>query len=258
MKITMKILTFVLALSWFAAPASADLTAASIIEKSKEATQSTTAEHKIRMILVNKRGDELERKMITRSKTKNGLNRSVTTFLYPNETKGTKFLMVENADRDDDMKIFVPELKRVRTISSSQRRQSYMGTDFAYGDLEALDPKIGQHKRLDDAEIKGEGAYVVESSLDPKSTGYSKMINWFRKDNFVPIKTEYYDKDGDLKKVRTVSDIYQEGDVWVMKKMVMEDVQKNHKTVIEIVGSSQKPIDDSYFTEQFLRQTDKL
>ena len=252
------LLAAALLFAWSANLAAADPTAAQIIAKSKEAVQAKSAENKVQMTLVNKRGDTLVQKMVTRTHSENGLTRQVTTFLYPDETKGTKFLVVENDTRDDDMHIFIPALKRIRTISSSQRNQSYMGTDFSYGDLEALDPKTGQHAVTGSETIDGQDCYVVTSRLDPKTgQGYSKIINWYRKDEYIPIRTEYFDKDGAKKKIKTVPDLYKDGDAWVLKKMVMEDVQRNHQTIIEVIESTQKPVDASFFTKQFLLQTDR-
>jgi CRISPR/Cas system-associated endoribonuclease Cas2 len=74
----------------------------------------------------------------------------------------------------------------------------------------------------------------------------------------VPVKTEYYDKDGNLKKVKTVSNIYKQGAKWVQKTILMQNVQNGHQTLLNIVESKQEAIDDYYFSEQFLLQTDRL
>lgn len=236
----------------------ADPSAREIIAQARKATRSKSSLNKIEMTMENKRGETLVQRMVTRAVTKNDLSRTVTTFLYPEETKGTKFLMIENPDREDDMKIFIPSLGRIRTISAAQRNQSYMGSDFAYGDLETLDPNTGEHALTGSEDVEGKDCYVISTGLDPKKgAGYSKMINWIQKENFVPVKVEYYDKDGQLKKVKTVHDLYRQDDVWILKRMVMRDVQRRHQTTIVVVESQQKKIDDSYFTDQFLRQTDK-
>jgi hypothetical protein len=229
-----------------------------LFAKAKAAKQEDSAVHKVEMTLMNKRGDKMLNQMVTRSKTVKGLSRTVTTFLLPDETKGTKFLMLQNTSGPDTMMIFIPDLKRVRTISTSQSREQYMGTDFAYSDLEDLDVAVGEHKVEGIEPVDGQDCYKVVSLFDPKTGGgYSKQVNWFRKDCTIAVKTEYYDKDGKLKKIRMVSDLYQQGKVWIMKKVTMQDVQKDHRTIIEIKQADQKPVEDSFFTEQFLLQTDK-
>lgn len=234
-----------------------DLTAKQIVVKSEQATQAKSTVNKVQMTLINKRDEKRVIKMVSRAKTAGGLSRTVSTFLYPDEVKGTKFLLVENADREADMMIFIPDLGRVRKISSSQRNQSYMGSDFAYGDLEALDPD-GDHALIGTEDFEGAECYVVQTILDPREgAGYSKMTNWFRRDNFVAVKTEYYDKDGNLKKVKTVHDLRRQNDIWVLTKIVMKDVQRKHQTIIEILESNQQEVDDSFFTVRFLQQTDR-
>lgn len=254
------IFSFILALVFLASTALAqDLPSVKdLLAKAKSAKQEDSAVNKVEMTIINKRGDKMLNQMVTRSKTVKGLSSTVTTFLIPTETKGTKFLMIQNPSGPDTMMIFIPDLKRVRTISTSQSREQYMGTDFAFSDLEDLDPNIGTHKVAGVEQIDGQDCFKLESELDPKTGGgYSKQINWFRKDNYIAVKTDYYDKDGNLKKVRTVPELYQQGKIWILKKMIMKDVQKDHQTIIEIKQSDQKPVEDSYFSEQFLLQTDK-
>ena len=126
----------VLLLAVFVISATGDnLTAKQIIIRSKQACQTKSSINELTMSLINKRNEKRQIKMLSRGKTVNGLSRTQTTFLYPDEVKGTKFLMVENANREADMTIFIPDIGHPRTISSKQRQQSYMGSDFAYGDL---------------------------------------------------------------------------------------------------------------------------
>ncbi|MCZ7586004.1 MAG: outer membrane lipoprotein-sorting protein [Deltaproteobacteria bacterium] len=54
-----------------------------------------------------------------------------------------------------------------------------------------------------------------------------------------------------------MENVYQQGKTWIMKTMTMEDVQKDHRTVIDIVESKQSDFPDEYFTERFLTQTDR-
>ena len=239
--------------------AATDLTPQQLIEKSNEATASAGSTHQLEMTMTNKRGETQVQKMLTRSKTIKGNPAKVTTFLFPEESKGTKFLLIEYKDKEDDMKIFIPDLRRVRTITTTQRNQNYMGTDFSYADLEARNAAVGRHTITGSDKVDGQDCWVLTSILDPKKgPGYSKMITWFRKDNFVAVKAEYYDKDGVLLKVRTIQDLYKEGNIWIEKKIIMKNVQTDHMTVIETKKVELKPIDDSYFTEQFLQQTDRL
>jgi hypothetical protein len=235
------------------------LTAKQIITRSKQACLTKSSINKLKMSLINKRNEKREIKMLSRGKSVNGLSRTQTTFLFPDEVKGTKFLMIENANREADMMIFIPDLGRVRTISSTQRNQSYMGSDFAYGDLEALDAEKGAHVLKPDGDYNGQPCWVIETTFKPSDgVGYSRMIDWFRKTDFAPVKTEFYDKDGALKKVKTIPEIYLQNGVLILKKMIMQDMQTNHQTIIEIIESQQQNVEDFYFTVQFMQQTDRL
>ena len=88
------------------------------------------------------------------------------------------------------------------------------------------------HKLLREEKCNGFDCYVVESVPKDKREIYSKRISWIRKDCFMGVKVEYYDKLGALHRVLNISDIKQVQGFWTRGKMVMENVQTKHKTVI--------------------------
>ena len=230
--------------------------AAYFLVRARAATQLPSVTSKIEMTLENKRGETLGMRILTRTKTEGGLSRTVSTFLEPDEAKGTKFLMTENAGRDDDMKIFIPDIGRVRVVSSTQRKQSYMGSDFAYGDLESVKPDVGTHKLLAGEAIDGQMCAVVETDFTGVSGAlYPIQRHWVRADNDVLVRTDYIGKDGEVRKRKTVEKFEPLAGKWIATRIVMEDFKRKHRTVVEVVDSGAEPLDDSYFTDQFLKKT---
>ena len=66
---------------------------------------------------------------------------------------------------------------------------------------------------------------------------------------------DFYDKQGQLQKQLNVESLEKIGKYWISKKSLMEDVQKNHKTVMEMVEIKfDQPIPDENFTERFLQK----
>ena len=80
------------------------------------------------------------------------------------DERGTVNLTVENCElgRDDDW-IYVPALKKVRRLVSSNKRDSFVGTDFSYGDV--IGQKVEQwiHKILREEKADGFDCWVIES-----------------------------------------------------------------------------------------------
>ena len=229
--------------------------AATIIKKMTEANQSQAAVSKAKMILIDKSGGQRVRDLLTRTKLINGVRNTVTTFLSPPDVKGVKFLVVETKNTDDNQRLYLPAMKRVRRITSANKSGSFMGSTFSYADLQAVDPDKGTHKRLADATVDGASCYVIESI--PKKDGdsiYGRMINWVRKDNYFPIRGQFFDKKGVLWKTLEVGQLEQRADgTWMARRSKMSDVQAGTATIMEL-GEYQLNVklDDQFFTERFL------
>jgi len=242
-------------LAWAAWAWAAELDGYGIVQKMAEQNESQSAVTSAKLIIIDKNGGQRVRELIMRTKEKNGLRHTVTTFTAPPDVRGSKFLVIEQKNADDDQRIYLPALKRVRRIASADKGGSFMGSTFAYADLRSYDADTGTHQRLADAAIDGQDCFVVQSvPKKPDDFIYSKLIYWVRKDNFLPIKGEFYDKKGALWKTLIVADVERRADgTWIARETTMRDVQKSTATVLELgdyeLGAK---IDDTYFSERFL------
>jgi outer membrane lipoprotein-sorting protein len=249
---------FILALFCFlVAPAwSEELTAKQIVDKMAKGFDQKDMMVQIKMSLVDGKGTKRERLMRSRMKEVDGLSKSVISFEEPADVRGTKFLVLENKGRDDDQSIYLPALKRVRRISSSQRSESFMGTDFSYYDLSTHNSEEGDHKKLPDETMSGTSCYVIETVPKASSNSeYSKVKYWVRKDNMIAIKGEFYDKSGKLMKTMTSANLeqYKPGK-WLARNLTMTNSSKGTSTVIDITKYAlDAALADDFFTERFLK-----
>lgn len=62
-------------------------------------------------------------------------NRRLVNFLSPADVRGTKTLLIEHSSADDDIWIYLPAMKKVRRLVASNKKDSFVGTDFSYGDV---------------------------------------------------------------------------------------------------------------------------
>ena len=241
-----------IAAAWAAAE---DLDGPAIVKKMGKQNESTSLVSKAKMTIGDASGKERVRELIMRSKMVNDLRHSVTTFLSPPDVRGVKFLVIENKNGDDDQRIYLPELKRVRRITSSNKSGSFMGSAFSYADLQTPNADKGKHKRLADQQMGGFDCYTVEStSKNPDDYVYGKFIYWVRKDNFMPVRADFYDKKNAPLKVLEISDFQQRPDgTWFAKRTKMTNVQDKTSTTLEVsdyqVGAA---IDDEFFSDRFL------
>ena len=238
-----------------------DLTGKQIVEKMRDREEAKTTIMQVKMTIFDKHGDQRVRSVINRMKDYSTGGKTAVTFIKPDDVKGTKFLVVENKKGDDDQLLYMPALKKVRRISSQQKSGKFMGTDFSYADLQSHDPDKGAHEKLGEEAVDGNDCYKVRTTPnDPDDYEYSKIIYWVRKDNFIPVKGEFYDKKGELLKVLTVSGMEKDAKGhWVVKDTVMKNVQKGTSTRMEILQhKTDTDIADDYFTERFLTDETKM
>ena len=91
------------------------------------------------MVLKNKAGNESVRKFrstILEAADASEGDRSIITFSEPRDVHGTALLTHSKIEPDDDSQwIFLPAVKRVKRISSSNRTGKFVSSEFSYEDL---------------------------------------------------------------------------------------------------------------------------
>ncbi len=233
------------------------LTALQIIENNYNREDGNDETSDLIMTLINKSGDSRVRKVRQYTKEYGGDEKTVVFFLAPADVLGTSFMSWTYADenKDDDQWIYLPALKRIKRISSESKSDYFMGSDFTYDDIGDRLPNEDTHKLLRSETVDGQDCYVVESIPKEKDSIYSKTISWVIKSNWIYLKREYYDEEGDLLKIDHSKKIEQVDGIWTVMHRVMENVQSNHKT--DLVFSNYRyniSTPDDMFTERTLKR----
>lgn len=260
-KILILILTFMVSLSSFA------MTGKEIMQSVKDREAGETVHALMGMDLIDKNGQVNPRTIETwgtKYDKKNDLSKSIMVFLDPASVKDTRFLQVENKDRDDDKWIFLPALKSVRRISSSEGSSSFMGSDFTYDDMETREIEQDNHTVLKEEQLGNYKCYVVESvSKVSSDSQYAKTISWITKDTFIVVKADMYSKKtGKIQKELIVKqNIAKINGIWSIFETVMEDKESGHKTKLYVKTNGSgvpyleynKAISSDKFSEKFLK-----
>ena len=125
-----------------------------------------------------------------------------------------------------------------------------MGSDFTYEDLEKRSPERDNHRLIKHDTINGNAVWLVEA-IPVQKEQYSKRKVWISKAKLIPLKVEFYDRDGELLKVLTVTKTSKEQGYWIIIRQVMKNVQKNHKTSISLSNVLiENGVTDSKFTQR--------
>lgn len=241
-----------------------DLSATAIMEKNIAVIKVSDSVSEATISLINKSGQERLRKIS--STTRLGLdgmdNMRMTRFQSPPDVKGTTTLLIEHSAQDDDIWIYLPALKKVRRLVSSNKKDSFMGTDFSYGDVIGYKVNEWEHRLLKEDVVEGKPCYVIESTPKSESvkidSGYSKRVNWIRKDNMVTVRGEFQDEAGVAIKRVTFDDIRlvePTRNKWQPMRMHAVNEQTGHSTVITIENfKANLGIKQNFFTTRNMEE----
>jgi len=188
----------------------------------------------MKMILRNSQGAESIREI--RGKTlevKDDGDKSLTIFDTPRDIKGTAFLSFTHALEADEQWLYLPALKRVKRISSSNKSGPFMGSEFAYEDISSQEVEKYKYKFIKDGEVNGRAAFIIERYPQYKKSGYTKMVTWLDKKMYQPLKIEFYDRKKSLLKTLTQHDYKQYlNKYWRPARMEMVNHQTGKSTTL--------------------------
>jgi outer membrane lipoprotein-sorting protein len=240
-----------------------DAKARGIMEKVDAREDGKTLERDTQMILIDKRGNKRVRNMKSYSKDYGKDEKKVIFFKSPADVKNTGFLTFDydTANKDDDQWLYLPALKKVKRIPSSDKSASFMGSDYSYFDMTKTSLNDYNFKFMKDTTVRGHPAWMIESTPRTKKikkeSGYSKSINIVRKDNYVVVRSIAFMRGG-KKKYLDVTGMHKQGGIWITDEMSMTTKKgKNtlHKTILKYSNTKlNTSINDNMFTKRRLEK----
>lgn len=239
-----------------AAPAQAQaLSATEIMQKNRVVDKVPGSRSKQTMTLKNRQGQERRRESASVTRLQgNGLdNQRLTRFQAPADVSGTSILLVEHAAAEDDMWIYLPALKKVRRLVASNKKDSFAGTDFSYGDVIGYAVEAWKHQLVGEESAGSEPCYVIESTPATDgvrdSTGYSRRKSWISKARFTTVKFEAWDAEGQLLKRAEFAQFKEVAkDRWIAMSLKATNLQSGHQTEIAFADYV---VDESVAADRF-------
>lgn len=246
--------------------ASAD-TAREMLDQAKavnDAREPKDLSENTKMTLFDSRGGERVRELAIYDKNYGHRTRkAIIFFLSPPEVRGVGFLAWSEPGKDDDQWLYLPELKRVRQISGSSRKQSFQGSDFSYDDLQLFDDirdwteSDATSELVRDGEVvDGAACAVIELVPQSKDYDYGKLVVWLDRKDAVYRKVEFYDKrDGALVKTLLLGGFETIDGIPTPHTIEMANVKKGTKTRLEYSDVHyNRGLPDDGFTERALER----
>ncbi|NLI71818.1 MAG: outer membrane lipoprotein-sorting protein [Bacteroidales bacterium] len=181
------------------------------------------------------RGNNRVRKITTASKQFGNVTKMIIRFISPADVKGTALLVHDYEKKSDDMWIYMPALRKVRRIVSSEKSKNFMGSEFTNGDMSK--PNLDNYNStiLGSVNYGGRNCWKIQSvgktSAIQAEDGFSKRISYIEKSTYLCHKVEYYDLRGRLHRTQTISDYRRlKNGKYFAYKMVMENNKNGRKS----------------------------
>lgn len=216
----------------------------------------------MRIVIHDRRGGERLRDLSMRTlRDENRDEKVLAVFETPAEIRGTALLQFQYGDRDADQWLHLPELRRVRKITSSVRDESFMGTDFSFRDMELLTDVLewtdeeATARLLETIEIEGRPAHRIELVPTTRDVGYDRIVIVLTADDLVLRGMEFFDGGAEPSKRLALGRIEMVGKIPTAHQMVMRQPTEGTHTVVEISNVEyDRGLPESLFTKRSLER----
>ncbi|MDQ6972093.1 MAG: outer membrane lipoprotein-sorting protein [Mariprofundaceae bacterium] len=255
----------ILTLAWsagFTMPAIAEPTGLEIMQAVDTREDGDDLKQQMTQTLIDRNDSRRVRHMASFRKDFGKDKRMMSFFTEPANIRDTALLTFDydNPDTDDDQWLYLPALKKVRRISAADRGDYFMGTDFTFEDMKQTPELEDYHwKLLGSESVDGQDCWRVEglpvSEEVARELGYSRMLQFVRKDNAFTIRVDYWDRAGRELKRLHVKELTQVEGIWTAHKVEMSNAQSMHRTVLEFADHDYNTgLKDRLFTQRSLKR----
>ena len=161
-------------------------------------------------------------------------DRMLIRFTYPNDIKGTAFLVWEHPNGEDERFLYLPALGRVRRITGAESQDNFVGSDFTYEDISGRElddyvyTMVDQSATWSGPDGKSSSAYRIESRAKDAHARFPRIVSTIRKDNFVVVHADIYNRRDERQKVYEVRKLELIQSIWTLSDVGMTD--SNAKT----------------------------
>jgi hypothetical protein len=239
-----------------AAPAKTENVEA-IVEKANLAAyyQGEDGRARVYMKITDRKGQVRQREFIILRKDveDGGDQKHYVYFLRPADVRKMVYMVHKHVDpeKDDDRWLYMPSLDLVKRIAASDKRTSFVGSDFLYEDVSGRSLLEDTHELIETTDSE----YVVKNvPKNPDSVEFSYFTVSIDRGTFMPTKMEYYDKNGKLYRIIESAAMETIQGFPTVVKSVVSDLKTQGKTQMEFSDVRYDINLEDVFTERYLRR----
>ncbi len=209
---------------------------------------------KVEMSITDSQGRQRKRifDILRKNLEKGGEQRFYVYFKEPTDVEGMVYMVWKHPGKDDDRWLYMPALDLVKRIAASDKRSSFVGSDFVYEDVSGRSPDEDTHEIQDE----DEDFYIIKSTpKDPKNVEFSYFVSYISKENFLPMKIEYYNKEEVLSRIIETMDVKEIQGHPTIVDYRAKNLETGSETLMDFTEVKYDiGLPDDIFTERYLRR----
>jgi hypothetical protein len=227
-----------IAVALLGAPAQGEPGVDEVLACMRKNAPRTALVQSVELVAKDRAGQErAQRARLFAKRGEDGRGRLLIRIEDPPDLRGSAFLLLQK-EKGSDMFVYLPELKKVRRVSSRNLRGKLFGTDFSYEDVEQLFAQ-GEHtalRRLPDAEHDSRPVFALEAVPAPDAgSAYQRVASLVDRATCVPLEISFYGKgEAPVKQISVdAARITKEGEVHVPRLVVARDLERGTESRLE-------------------------
>ena len=255
MKRYMMITTLMLMFSIVSSISAQELSLDEIINKANLVAYYAGADGKadVEMVITDKNGQERTREftILRKNIKEGGEQKFYVYFNRPADVRKMVFMVWKNIDKDDDRWLYMASLDLVKRIAASDKRTSFVGSDFVYEDVSGRSLDEDEHSLVEHKD----GYYKINNvPKNPGDVEFTHYDIWINDQTFLPEKAEYYKGDTLYRTVSTEKVEVIDGFPTVLESKV-ENLETGGTTINTFSNVQYNlGIPDDIFSERYLRR----
>lgn len=225
--------------------------------------QADDGRAKVTMTITDKQGRKRERKLtILRRDTPRsddlkgdayyGEQKFYVFFHRPADVSKVVFLVWKALEGQDSRWLYLPGLDLVKRIAASDKRTSFVGSDFTYEDVSGRAIGADTHTLVK----SGKTFFELKSTpMKPDEVEFGHFVSFIHKKTFLPVQVTYYDKNGKkLREYKALKVKKVQGRTTVARSS-MTNFQTGSSTVMDYTSVDYDVgLPNNIFTERYLRK----
>lgn len=230
--------------------AQADINPTDIVQKANDQLRGLSSTATMSMEIVRPDWS----RTITMKTWASGEDYSLMLITAPARDKGMSILK-----REKEIWNWQPTIEKVIKLPPSMMMQSMMGSDFTNDDMVRQSSIVAdyEHTMIGEEEVEGMTCYLIEFVPKPDApVVWGKMKMWIEKDNYLQMKTEFYDEDDYLVNSMYGKDVKEMGGRILTTKLELVPADEEGNKTIVTYEDIQFDVDlqEKFFTVQNMKR----